>query len=313
MVANDPGPARYSEGSWNDAEGGWLDWAFARGGAGAREETARTLCHVFTERPIYRPEEAVEIRGFVRSYLQGAIRYASGGGTLLVTGPDRQEWRFPVTLDDTSGFYLHFDAKTPATGEYSAAYLPQQNETCGEARFRKEAYKLPTFEVLLNAPPHVPLDAPFAVGLIARYYAGGVVTERPINWRVTQYPYDWRPPGRDGFLFSSDSRFSAEGEFRATPVLQTQAKTDAGGAAHLTLDPTLEPTAQPRTYSVEATVTGDDGHANPQRRPHRGAAAVRARREAAALHREAGQHRRRPLGVGRRRPPAGGAGRRRSG
>jgi uncharacterized protein YfaS (alpha-2-macroglobulin family) len=40
--------------------------------------------------------------------------------------------------------------------------------------------------------------------------------------------------------------------------LTRDAKTDAGGSAQLTLNPTLEPTAQPRQYTVEATVTGDD-------------------------------------------------------
>ena len=107
--------------------------------------------------------------------------------------------------------------------------------------------------------PREPLDAPFEVGLLARYYAGGVVTDRPITWRVTQFPFTWTPPGREGFLFSSDSRFSGEQAFRSTPVLQSSGKTDADGSAKLTLDPTLEATAQPRTYMVEATVTGDDG------------------------------------------------------
>jgi uncharacterized protein YfaS (alpha-2-macroglobulin family) len=40
--------------------------------------------------------------------------------------------------------------------------------------------------------------------------------------------------------------------------MNREVKTDAGGSAQLTLDPTIEPTAQPRQYVVEATVTGDD-------------------------------------------------------
>ena len=203
----------------------------------------------------------MEIRGFVRRYLHGELSYDDARGTLLVTAPDKQEWRFPITLDETSGFYIHFDAKTKATGDYSVSFAPEHENACGGAGFKKEAYRLPTFEVLLNAAEHVPLDAPFQVGLLARYYAGGVVTARPIKWRVSQFPYAWTPntKGREGFLFSSDARFSAEQDFRSTPVLQSEGKTDAGGSAQLTLDPTLEPTAQPRTYAVEATVTGDDG------------------------------------------------------
>ncbi len=254
-----PGPEAYADGNWTQPRGTWLAWPFTKTAISARAEKPRILCHVFTERPIYRPEEAVEIRGFVRRYLHGALSFASGKGTVLVQGPDKQEWRYPVTLDDTSGFYWHFDAKTVATGDYTVSFQPEHADECDSADFKKEAYRLPTFEVLLNHAQTEPLDAPFQVGLLARYYAGGVVTDRPITWRVTQFPYTWSPPGRPGFLFSSDARFSGDQTFRSTPVMQSNGKTDAGGSAQLTLDPTLEPTAQPRTYMVEATVTGDDG------------------------------------------------------
>ncbi len=42
-------------------------------------------------------------------------------------------------------------------------------------------------------------------------------------------------------------------------MLERDQRTDAGGAARMTFDTTIEPTAQPRRYSIEATVTGDDG------------------------------------------------------
>ena len=167
------------------------------------------------------------------------------------------EWRLPVTLDAIGGFYQRWDQKTEATGDYSLRFEPKDGDSCGAISFKKEAYKLPTFEVLLNAPQQVPLDGQFSVGLVARYFAGGLVADRPIKWRVTQFPYEWSPPGREGFLFSSDSRFSGEHNFRSTPVLERDAKSDAGGAAQLTLDPTIEPTAQPRRRR-RGHVTGDD-------------------------------------------------------
>lgn len=260
VLATRPGPDLYAGNGWRPAEGTWLGWSFARKRLAGRAEQPRTLCHVFTERPIYRPEEPVEIRGFVRSYLGGRLSAIPGHvGTVLIEDPAGQQWRYPVTLDASSGFYLHFDAETAATGNYTVSFQPAHGETCDQARFRKEAYRLPTFEVLLNHARQVPLDAPFQVSLLARYYAGGTAVDRPVTWRVTQFPYEWTPPARPGFLFSSDSRFSGEHAFRSTPVLQSQGRTDASGTALLPLDPTVEPTAQPRTYTVEATVTGDDG------------------------------------------------------
>ncbi len=252
-------PPRYADGTWTARpRGNWLAWA-ATGAVADRREQAKLLCHVFTERPIYRPEEPVLIAGMVRKYFRGGLSYATGAGTVIITGPDDQEYRVPATLDDVGGFHVRFDQKTQATGDYTLKFQPAGDaEPCGEMSFKKEAYRLPTFEVLLNAPEHASLDAPFSVGAVARWFAGGLLSDSPITWRVTQMPYVWTPPGRDGFRFSSDSRFSNDTPFRSTPVLNRAGSTDAGGAAQLTLDPTIEPTAQPREYVVEATVTGND-------------------------------------------------------
>lgn len=281
-------PSEYAKENWTKPDDAWLAWTTSPDQP--RQEKPRTLCHVFTERPIYRPEEPVHIKGFVRSYRSGALALAKAGGTLVVSGPSNQEWRIPVKLDAAGGFYHKFDAQTPATGDYSVKFEPAgpkpkkdspkesnveepaddaegqeatqqaaEDLSCGQFPFKKEAYRLPTFEVVLNAPQIVPLDGEFNVDLIARYFAGGLVSERPVKWRAVQFPHLFQPPGREGFLFSTDARFSGEGKFKSSPVLERDARTDAGGASRMSFDTTIEPTAQPRRYSIEATVTGDDG------------------------------------------------------
>jgi alpha-2-macroglobulin len=250
------GPQEYANGNWTRPETPWLQWTTRD--LAPRQEKPVTLCHVFTERPIYRPEEPILIAGMIRRGYQGGLSYATGSGEVVIKAPGDQEWRLPVTLDEIGGFHVKFAEKTEPTGDYSIQYQPKDGEPCGAITVKKEAYRLPTFEVVLNGPATAPLDAPFHVDLLARFFAGGMLSDRPITWRVTQFPYVWTPPGRDGFLFSSDSRFAGDSPFRSTPVMNRDAKTDAGGSAQLTLDPTIEPTAQPRQYVVEATVTGDD-------------------------------------------------------
>ncbi|MFO1371523.1 MAG: MG2 domain-containing protein [Candidatus Competibacteraceae bacterium] len=295
---------RYAKERWSVPKGNaenadWLSWTTAD--LHGRRESPRLLCHLFTERPIYRPEEPVHIKGMVRDYLKGQLHFGKGDGTLVVRGPNDQEWRYPVKLDEYGGFYHRFGEETPATGDYRIHFEskegagkaetstaansgedpenteetstdeegnttdneesgdePTNNTTCGEVTFKKEAYRLPTFEVLLNAPQRVSLEGEFTVQLTARYFAGGLVTDRPLQWRVAQFPFAWTPPRREGFFFSSDARFSADQDFRTTPTLQRQGQTDEEGGATLTLDPTVEPTAQPRRYLIEATVTGPD-------------------------------------------------------
>ncbi|ARM92534.1 alpha-2-macroglobulin domain-containing protein (plasmid) [Rhizobium sp. CIAT894] len=309
VVDPDHAPAQYAGDNWTKPSASWLEWT--TNPEDNRTEQSRTLCHIFTERPIYRPEEPVHIKGFVRSYLGGHLTLPTQGGQIVITGPDQQEWRVPVRLDASGGFYHKFDAETPATGDYEVHFEPgdaaaaadqtqpaqtshddgnadgqpsdgssddataddSQAETsgsadddsaadktvqCGSISFKKEAYRLPTFEVVLNNPQTVPLDSSFNVDLIARYFAGGLLADRPIRWRAVQYPYNWTPSGHEGFLFSTDSRYSGGGEFKSSPALERDGSTDAGGAARISFDTTIEPTAQPRRYMIEATVTGDD-------------------------------------------------------
>jgi alpha-2-macroglobulin len=299
VLSPDEAPSEYAKENWSKPEDAWLSWATDPADA-ERKPLTRTLCHVFTERPIYRPEEPVLFKGYIRAYAGGKIMLTKAGGTLVVAGPNNQEWRIPVKPDAAGGFYHKFDVATPATGDYTARFEPDGYkkktddanaddpkgdkdavsvedggdgehaagderaaaddgpQTCGDTAFKKEAYKLPTFEVVLNAPQTVPLDREFSVDLLARYFAGGLVAERPVKWRAAQFPYVWTPPGREGFMFSTDSRFSGDSKFKSSPVLERDGRTDAGGASRMSFDTTIEPTAQPRRYSIEATVTGDD-------------------------------------------------------
>ncbi len=289
IVDPESAPSEYAKENWTKPEAAWLSWT--TNPDEPRVEPPRTLCHLFSERPIYRPEEPVHIKGYVRSYSGGALTPAKAAGTLVINAPGGQEWRIPVKPDPLGSFYHKFDAETQATGDYAVKYEPAttkpkepekkadgasnapaseegenqsaagptEDTSCGAFSFKKEAYRLPTFEVVLNAPQMTPLDGEFSVDLIARYFAGGLAADRPVKWRAAQFPYIFQPQGREGFLFSTDSRFSGEGKFKSTAVLERDQRTDAGGAARMSFDATIEPTAQPRRYSIEATVTGDDG------------------------------------------------------
>ena len=286
-------PRAYAEGGWRDDDDdnsskAWLAWTLAD--LAPRATPEKSLCHIFTERPIYRPDDFVHIKGYVRRYKDGKLDIADLKGSVVVEGPGGGEWRWPLELNEYGSFYHKFDDKTVATGEYKA-YVefggkaddtppPEQTDDtttpppdttttdtptdhqpvrhCHFVRFKKEAYRLPKFEVQLQAPLATGLDAAFPVGLTTEYYAGGVVAGRPLHWRVSQVPYTWMPKARPGFVFSVDQRFSGNQPFRSSPVLERDDKTDEHGAARLTLDPTIEPTAQPRKYLVEATVVGDD-------------------------------------------------------
>jgi hypothetical protein len=256
-------PDGYQNGQWRPRRENWLGWT-QQENLGGRGPLPEALCHIFTERPVYRPEETVHIKGYLRRRAGGHLKEITDPGLVVVNGPGGLVWRLPVTVTAEGSFYHAFKQAKLPTGVYTATFESTggadtfAGQTYGRVSFRMEAYRLPKFEVLLHAADVVPLDREFKVGLTATYYAGGRVTARPLAWRVTQFPYSWTPRRLSGFLYSSDGRFSRTDRFQSTPRLERQDVTDATGAANLVLNPAIEPTAQPRSYVVEATITGAD-------------------------------------------------------
>ncbi len=254
-------PEGYADNRWSPSSKTWLQWALRS--LVSRFPQPEYLAHVYTERPVYRPEDTVHIKGYVRERAAGKLGpFPLKKPSVVVGAPGDLEWRYPVTLTGAGSFYHAFHEEDLPTGVYSThleGTLPDGAEWASrDVSFRVEAYRIPQFEVNLDAPDRVPLDRDFRVSLTATYYAGGRVSGRPVAWRVTQFPYAWSPKGRAGFHFSSDSRYSRSRRFEATAAIQKSDETDADGGASLSIDPTIEPSAQPRTYVVEATVTGAD-------------------------------------------------------
>src|SRR5947208_13033330 len=195
---------------------------------------------------------------YLRRRERGTPAPRSFTGTVVIEGPGEQSCKRPVTLTPGGSFYTAFSETNLPTGDYSAHLEDANRKAYGNVTFRIDAYRIPTFEVELHAPDKVPLDGEFQVALTSTYYAGGKVAGRPVAWRVTQFPYTWSPKQREGFEYSSDVRFSGTKRFESSGKLEKDDTTDEHGAARLTLDPAVEPTAQPPPYVVHATVTGPD-------------------------------------------------------
>ncbi|TPW17309.1 MAG: large extracellular alpha-helical protein, partial [Halothiobacillaceae bacterium] len=250
------GPEQFANNQWSSAEQSWLGWT--TGSLQQRAPQPEALCHLFTERPLYKPEEEVHLKGYLRRRFENRLAILEAEGEWVITGPGEREWRYPLQPTAAGSVYQKFAEEKLPTGRYTAQLELKHVGNCGSVTFEKEAYRVPTFEVQLHADDMVSLDKEFKVTLSSRYYAGGQVVERPVRWRATQFPYSWTPEKREGFYYSSDGRFAGREPFRSSAVLQQEGTTDAQGAAVLTLNPTAEPTAQPRSYIIEATVTGAD-------------------------------------------------------
>ena len=201
----------------------------------------------------------------------------------------------PVKLDATGNFYQKFDAQTPATGDYLVKFepdgaKPKRKRKTGQGRRRRRRRRGSRRRRSRDRRTDTPAATfrsrrkPIACrpsrccSTRRRWFRSTASSrsifwraispaassaERPVKWRASQFPYAWTPPGREGFLFSTDARFSSDGKFKSTAGAGARQRTDAGGAARISFDTTIEPTAQPRRYSDRG-----DGH---RRRRDRGA------------------------------------------
>ncbi|MBN2431027.1 MAG: hypothetical protein JXQ27_06105 [Acidobacteria bacterium] len=255
----DEPPPHFMDNHWYGSYSTWLSWLNLE--PENSKEAAVRKAHIFTERPVYRPEEPVHIKGYVRQRRQGKILSPDPDRprSVIVEGPGGLRFTYPVTLTAAGSFYVKFDEADLPTGTFFAAIRDEtEGYDLAQVDFRKEAYRIPRFEVHIAGPDRTPLDQPFTLTLTADYYAGGRVVGQEINWQVTQFPYRHQIPDYPGFIFSSDERFSEGRSFQSTGSIDVMDVTDENGSARLEIDPTAEEDARPRRYVAEATVRGAD-------------------------------------------------------
>ena len=253
-------PPFFFDNHWYRSSGPWLGWL--RNNPNQIPENESIRVHLFSERPVYRPEDAVHIRGIIRRMDHGQPKLILDRQWQLdIFAPGGKTWKYPVTLDRWGTFYKKWVEKDLPSGEYIARLVDPQrpSQQFGSSLiFRKEPYRIPRFEVNLTGPDIARLDQPFTVSLLADYYAGGRVVGQEVIWRISQQNLTYRAPNWPGFLFSSDSRFSSSTTSGSFPVETKHDITGEDGSAKLEIDPSKHPERGPTRFVVEAEVRGLD-------------------------------------------------------
>ena len=255
-------PPAFANNHWGSADNSWLGWLLTTGSPPPSANDVR-LGFLFTERAIYRPGETVYVKGYVRERSAGTLLPSSlTHYRLRIETDGDQKWELPLKVSALGGIAAEFKEKDAPTGDFRAVLTVRTPgntfEDVATRTFKIEAYRIPTFAVQLAGASEVPLDAPFKVKAVARYYAGGQVSKQPIVWTVTRRPYYYLPRGHEGYLFASSTQFSRTGTPRAAERQEEHGTLDAQGAADVTVNPQLDLDGSARIYHFEATVTGAD-------------------------------------------------------
>jgi len=248
-----------------------IDWNWSSGigpwDFGLREEYryGDYRAHIYTDRPIYRPDQTVYFRGMIRA--EDDVHYslpdASSVEVNIRDAAGEQIYQEKLKLDRFGAFHDELTlAEGAALGEYHIGVSFGGNSF--GSSFTVAAYRPPEFEITVT-----PEEAELAAGestdalVEVRYFFGGPVAEAKTEWNVLSAPYRFEPSqfGRYDFTDEDDPWICRWCWWREPPapnvVLSGAGQTDAQGNLTIAL-PTSVMTGGQR-LTVEATVYGQDG------------------------------------------------------
>ena len=224
----------------------------------------RAAAFVFTERPIYRPNEPVYLKGYIRTLYHGTIEKPVSDVVyaMKIISPSGDKFDFPVKLSDLFSFNDSLVEEDLPTGDYQVQ-ITRTAKNEGESEiastsFKVEAYRIPKFEVKIYGTDKVPNDRPASVKLVASYYAGGRVSGQNVSWKITSYPFSYIPETVTGYIMSTDNRYGAVEEERQQGVIEQSDVTGDDGGSTIVINTQSATSGNARKYVCEATVTDID-------------------------------------------------------
>ena len=153
---------------------------------------------LITDRPVYRPEQKVQFKFWVRhsQYDKEDVSQFAGQSFNVICANPQNEHVFTKTIkaDEYGGLSGEFELADEAQLGVYQLYL----ENYGGGSFRVEEYKKPEFEVTIAAPEEpVQLGEKITATINAKYYFGAPVTNARVKYKVLRTSHDsrWLPPG----------------------------------------------------------------------------------------------------------------------
>ncbi len=225
-----------------------------------RPVAPRSLAYIFSDRPIYRPGETVSLKGIVRFDDDAILSVPSTESTfeLTITDPQGSEILASETSTNELGsFSIQVALATDApTGNYSVRLSEADGRRIGYARFRVAEYRVPEFEVNVEA-----VERDYVAGddvqveVTARFLFGQPVTGAGVEWRARSWPTFIRVEGYEDYSFEEyyyylryRGRWNYE---RGRGVAQT----DAAGNVPLDISTDAATSWPTQQFSIDATVT----------------------------------------------------------
>lgn len=253
---------------------GWSNgidpWSFSLYGA---QELPPVVGSLSTDRPLYRPGETVHIRGVLRLDDDGrySLPRSDQSVALIVRDFDGGTiYSNTLTLSSFGTFNTDLPLQAGApVGTYSMeAHLA--GDTSGQSfygLFSVAEYRKPVFEVEVKpAREDVLQGERIEATVTARYFAGGVLANAPVHWRLLATPLYFSSDSAPGYQFEDlDDAYASYRWFESGPnsgseqVAEGNGTTDAQGQIKLDLPAELGKDSHSRMLTLDVEITDVDG------------------------------------------------------
>lgn len=229
--------------------------------------------YLYTERPIYRPDQPVYFRGIIRQKDDVTFTPPSFD-TIPVRIVDDQfnvvyEEELPVTAFGTFSDSFQLAADAPLGHYRIVAQLPGESAdnyySVGSIGFDVAEYRAPEFQVNVTAQtPEVVQGDTINVAVDSTYFFGGAVGNADVSYTVSANPYAFQYAGRGYYSFSDFNADADPGEFYSPNgglVTEGTGTTDASGHFVISFPADLQDATMSQTFTIEAVVTDESDQA----------------------------------------------------
>ncbi|MDX2163293.1 MAG: Ig-like domain-containing protein [bacterium] len=229
--------------------------------------------YLYTDRPIYRPDQPVHFRGIVRSvddvtYTPPAFRSVP---VRITDEMGNVVYEQTLTLTPFGSFSATFQLAADAgLGYYQiGALMPGEDASfygqSGAVGFSVAEYRAPEFQVTLTPEQaDIAQGETIRVAIDARYFFGGAVANGDVEYAVIAEPFDLFLPDRAGFSFADydfDAGASEFYAFNGGEIASGVAQLDANGQTVIDIPAALQDQTRSQRWRIEATITDESDQA----------------------------------------------------
>ncbi len=226
--------------------------------------------YIYTDRPLYRPGQAVYFKGIVR--MNDDLEYSlPSAEEIAVTISNYDETIYEETLPISA--YGSFNGELTLDGEAALGYYTirarflEEEDTIGSRSFSVAEYHKPEFEVDVTTTESDILDGDSLEAEVqTAFYSGGAVANSQVDWVLYAEDYIYQASGEYSryqfYDYENDTYYLYFALYSSGEIIaEGEGVTDENGELQISIPVDLSELGSSQRLTLEATVTDLTGNA----------------------------------------------------